>query len=52
MKESDAMDPLLRRAEVLAVGAGHFLTQRSRGRGVELAALACQLEQPVPAEKK
>jgi hypothetical protein len=45
-------DPLLGRAEVLAVGAGHFLTQRSRGRGVELAALDCQLERPVSAEQK
>jgi hypothetical protein len=45
-------DPLLGRAEVLAVGAGRFLTQRARGRGVELGALACQLPVEPAAEKK
>jgi hypothetical protein len=44
-------DPLLGRAEVLAVSAGHFLTQRSRGRGVELAALDCQLESAATEKK-
>lgn len=34
-------DPLLGRAEVIAVGAGHFLLQRARGRGVTLEALDC-----------
>jgi hypothetical protein len=47
-----AADPLLGRAEVIAVSAGHFLTQRSRGRAVELAALDCQLEQSAPVERK
>jgi hypothetical protein len=34
-------DPLLRNAEVLAVGDGSFLTQRARGRAAELRALSC-----------
>jgi hypothetical protein len=42
-------DPLLARAEVVALSAGHFLTQRSRGRASELVALDCRLnEQPAP----
>jgi hypothetical protein len=45
-------DPLLGRAEVIAIGAGHFLTQRSRGRAVELAALDCRFEQPIPLQQK
>lgn len=44
-------DPALSRNEVIAVGAGHFLTARSRGRSVELGALDCQLQAPAPAEK-
>jgi hypothetical protein len=39
-------DPLLGRSEVIAVSSGHFLTQRGRGRSVELAALDCALETP------
>ena len=45
-------DPLLGRAEVIAVGSGHFLTQRGRGRSVELSALDCQLETPLAPDKK
>jgi hypothetical protein len=45
-------DPLLGRAEVIAIGAGHFLTQRARGRGVELTTLDCQWPPEPPAEKK
>ncbi|HKY38554.1 MAG TPA: hypothetical protein VJN18_21570 [Polyangiaceae bacterium] len=45
-------DPLLVRADVIAVKAGHFLTQRARGRGVELATLDCQWPPEPPAEKK
>ncbi len=41
-----AQDALLGRAEVLAMRAGHFLTQRPRGRGAELEVLACSLEPP------
>lgn len=41
-------DPLLGRAEVIAVSSGHFLTQRARGRAVELTALACRLS-PAPS---
>lgn len=44
-------DPALARVEVIAVGAGHFLTARSRRQGVELAALDCQLQAATPAEK-
>jgi hypothetical protein len=44
-------DPLLGRSEVIAVSAGHFLTQRARGRGVELAALDCQLESAATEKK-
>ncbi len=46
-----ATDPLLERAEVLAIGGGHILTQRARGRAVELSALDCELptEPPAPA---
>jgi hypothetical protein len=44
-------DPLIGRSEVIAVSAGHFLTQRARGRGVELAALECQLESAVTEKK-
>jgi hypothetical protein len=43
-------DPLLGRAELLAVGAGRFLTERARGRGVELGVVECQLSGA--AEKK
>jgi hypothetical protein len=39
-------DPMLGRAEVIAVSSGHFLTQRSRGRGVELATYECALQTP------
>ena len=46
-----AADPLLGRLEVIAVSAGHFLTQRARGRGVELAALDCQLESAATEKK-
>jgi hypothetical protein len=45
-------DPLLGRAEVLAVRAGRFLTQRTRGRGVELGELECQLPSEPPAAQK
>jgi hypothetical protein len=48
-------DPLLARAEVVALSAGHFLTQRSRGRASQLLALDCRLNQlpgPPPPEQK
>ena len=45
-------DPLLGRSEVIGVGGGRFLTQRARGRGLELGALACQLLAEAPAEQK
>jgi hypothetical protein len=45
-------DALLGRAEVIAIGAGHFLTQRARGRGVELSTLDCHWPPEQPAEKK
>lgn len=46
-----AADPLLGRAEVIAVSSGHFLTQRARGRGIELATLDCALPATVPDKK-
>jgi hypothetical protein len=46
-----AADPLLGRSEVIAVSSGHFLTQRARGRGVELATFDCALPAPAPTEK-
>jgi hypothetical protein len=45
-------DPLLGHAEVVAVGNGHFLLQRARGRGVTLEAVDCRWPSDVPAEKK
>jgi hypothetical protein len=45
-------DPLLIRTDVIAARAGHFLTQRARGRGVELTTLDCQWPPEPPAEKK
>jgi len=45
-------DPQLVRADVIAVRAGHFLTQRARGRGVELSTLDCQWPPEPPSEKK
>jgi hypothetical protein len=46
-------DPLLGHAEVVAVGAGHFLLQRARGRGVVLESVDCTWPAgDVAAEKK
>ena len=45
-------DPLLGRSEVIAVRAGRFLTQRARGRGVELASFECELPVEAPAQPK
>jgi hypothetical protein len=45
-------DPLLGRAEVVAVSSGHFLVQRARGRSVTLSALDCSWPSDVSAEKK
>lgn len=45
-------DPLLGRAEVIAVGAGHILVQRARGRGVVLETLDCDWRAEAAAEKK
>lgn len=45
-------DPLLGRAEVVAVSAGHFLVQRARGRSVTLSALDCSWPSDAAAEKK
>ncbi len=45
-------DPLLGRAEVVAVSAGHFLAQRARGNSVVLEALDCAFQDEVPTEKK
>lgn len=44
-------DPMLGRAEVIAVSSGRFLTQRGRGRGVELATFECALQTPASAKK-
>jgi hypothetical protein len=46
-----AADPLLGRSEVIAVSSGRFLTQRARGRGIELATLDCALPAPAPDKK-
>lgn len=45
-------DALLGRGQVIAVSAGHFLVQRSRGRSVTLEALACPWPSENAAEKK
>jgi hypothetical protein len=45
-------DPLLGRAEVIAVGAGHFLLQRARGRAVALEALDCSWPSASALENK
>ncbi len=37
------------KSEVIALGAGHFLTARPRGRSVELTAFDCQLAPPTPS---
>jgi hypothetical protein len=42
-------DSLLGRAEVIAVGAGHFLVQRARGRDVSLEVLDCAWPSDGPA---
>lgn len=45
-------DPLLGHSEVIAVRNGRFLTQRARGRGVELSSLECQLPVEAPPAPK
>jgi hypothetical protein len=45
-------DPLVGRAEVIAVSAGHFLLQRARGRTVVLESLDCSWPADGAAEKK
>lgn len=44
-------DPLLLHSEVIALGAGHFLTARPRGRSMELATFDCQLTVASAPEK-
>ncbi|HYP91086.1 MAG TPA: hypothetical protein VEQ59_23130 [Polyangiaceae bacterium] len=44
-------DPRFSRAEIIAVGGGHFLLQRARGRGVILEALDCRWPPEFAAEK-
>ncbi|HEY6077447.1 MAG TPA: hypothetical protein VIW29_01505, partial [Polyangiaceae bacterium] len=44
-------DPQLMQSEVIALGAGHFLTARPRGRSIELAAFDCQLAAPSAPQK-
>jgi hypothetical protein len=45
-------DPLLGRAEIIAVSGGHFLAQRARGRSVSLEALDCAWPAAGAPEKK
>jgi hypothetical protein len=45
-------DPLLGRAEVIAVGAGHFLLQRARGRSVTLESVDCSWPREPAIENK
>jgi hypothetical protein len=45
-------DPLLGRAEVIAVDAGRFLLQRARGRGVTLETLDCAWPAPSIGDQK
>lgn len=45
-------DPLLGRAQVIAVSAGHFLVQRARGRSVTLESLDCSWPNDGAPEKK
>ena len=45
-------DPLIGRAEVVAVSGGHFLLQRARKRAVALEAVDCDWLTAAPAEKR